>query len=220
MAKRIRVAMGAVWGALFIALPALGQSAAAPAQVDLNARLKEVQSDPRQWEAMYKAGRRVAAFCENCHGDGGNSIKPDVPNLAGQSPYYLLRQLREFSTTQRKSNEFKKRLVNVMTPAEKISMVVFYAGQEVTFKPSSNPALAKRGGELYAKGCAECHENDGRGTSDYSRIAGQQTGYLTTSLKGYRDGTGPRMDREMAAKVKPMTDADIAALVAFVSSMK
>ena len=169
---------------------------------------------------MYKVGRKVAGFCANCHGDGGNSPKPDVPNLAGQNPYYLLAQLREFSTTQRKSNEFKKRLVNVMSADEKIGMVVFYAAQAVTFKPATDAALAKRGGELYAKRCADCHEQDGHGTSEFSRVAGQQTVYLSQSLKGYRDGTGPRLDRDMVKEVKPLNDADIAAIVAFVSSMK
>ena len=88
-------------------------------------------------------------------------------------------------------------------------------GEELADKP-----MAKRGGELYAKRCAECHEQDGRGTREYSRIAGQQPVYLTQSLKGYRDGTGPRLDREMVDKVKPLNDADISAIVAFVSSMK
>jgi cytochrome c553 len=220
MAKRNHMAMGAVWVAMFIALPAIAQTAAAPAQVDLGARLKAVESNPAQLEAMYKVGRKVAAFCANCHGDGGNSIKPDVPNLAGQNAYYLLAQLREFSTTQRKSNEFKKRLVNVMSPDEKVGMVVFYAGQAVAVKPSSDPALARKGAELYARKCADCHEQDGRGTREYSRIAGQQAGYLTRSLKGYRDGSGPRLDRQMANEIKGMNDADIAAIVAFVSSMK
>ncbi len=220
MTNRIRVTVGTALVAMLFTLPALGQSAAAPAWPDLVARLKQVESDASQAEAMYKAGRRVAAFCANCHGDGGNSAKPDVPNLAGQNSYYLLEQLREFSVTQRKTTEFKKRLVNAMSPDEKIGMVVFYAGQEVTVKPPADAALAKRGADLYAKRCAQCHEQNGRGTKHYSRIAGQQPVYLTNSLKGYRDGSGVRIDREMAAEVKPLTDADIAAVVAHVSSMK
>ena len=220
MTKRVRMAVGTVLVAMFAAAPAIGQPAGAAAQVDLNARLKEVQGNPSRMEAMYKTGRKVDGFCSNCHGDGGNSKKPDVPNLAGQNAYYLLAQLREFSTTERKSNEFKKRLVNAMSADEKIGMVIFYAAQAVTVKAPSDPALVKRGGELYAKRCAECHEQDGRGTREYSRIAGQQTGYLTTSLKGYRDGSGPRLDREMVKEVKPLNDADIAAIVAYVSSMK
>lgn len=219
MTRRMRIAMGTAAAAMLVALPVFGQTAAPP-PVDLSARLKDVEASPARKEAMFRIGRKVAGFCENCHGEGGNSAKPDVPNLAGQNAYYLLAQLREFSTTQRKSNEFKKRLVNAMSPDEKVGMVVFYANQAVTIKPAADPALAGRGGELYAKRCAECHERDGRGTREYSRIAGQQTVYLTQSLKGYRDGTGARLDREMVAQVKPLTDADIAAVVAYVSSMK
>ncbi|MCM2252254.1 MAG: c-type cytochrome [Ramlibacter sp.] len=219
MTRRMRVAMGTAAAAMLVALPVFGQTAAAP-PVDLNARLKDVEASPARMEAMFRIGKKVAGFCENCHGEGGNSAKPDVPNLAGQNAYYLLAQLREFSTTQRKSNEFKKRLVNIMSPDEKVGMVVFYANQAVAVKPAANPALARSGGELYAKRCAECHERDGRGTREYSRIAGQQTVYLTQSLKGYRDGTGARLDREMVAQVKPLTDSDIAAVVAYVSSMK
>lgn len=221
MAKRVRVAIGTVGvAAMCIALPAIGQSAAAGAQVDLVARLKEVESNPRQWETMFKAGKKVAAFCANCHGDGGNSVDPATPNLAGQNPYYLLQQVREFGGSQRKTSEFKRRLVNVMTPDEKISMVIFYAGQEVTYKPAADPALAKRGEALYAKACADCHEKDGRGAREYSRVAGQQPGYLSKTLKGYRDGTGARIHRQMAVEIKPLKDADIAAIVAYVSSMK
>ncbi|HJV63072.1 MAG TPA: c-type cytochrome [Albitalea sp.] len=203
-----------------LALPASGQPGAASDPVDLNQRLKEVQDNPARLQAMYKVGRSVASFCANCHGDGGNSVKTDVPNLAGQHPSYLLQQLREFSTSERKSSEFKQRLVNVMSADEKIGMVVFYAAQEVTHKPPSDPAMLKRGAQLYAQKCVDCHERDGRGTSEYSRVAGQQTVYLSQALKGYRDGTGRRLDKDMVKEVKPLTDADIAALVSYVSSMK
>jgi cytochrome c553 len=216
MIRRVGVAIGIALLAMGAVPPAAGQAAKA----GLAARLKEVQASPVLLESMYKTGRKVAAFCANCHGDGGNSVKPDVPNLAGQNAYYLLQQLREFSGTQRKTSEFKRRLVNAMSADETIGMVVFYAAQQVTFKPATDVALARRGERLYAKSCADCHDNDGRGTSDYSRIAGQQTVYLTTSLKGYRDGTGARLHRQMALELKSMSDADIAAIVAFVSAMK
>jgi cytochrome c553 len=221
IAALVRVALGTLaLAATVMALPALGQSAAAAAPVDLVARLKEAEGNPRQWEAMFKVGRKVAAFCANCHGEGGNSVDIHTPNLAGQNPYYLLQQVREFGATQRKSNEFKKRLVNVMTPDEKIGMVIFYAGQEVTFKPAADAALAKKGEALYARRCGECHEKDGRGDREYSRVAGQQPGYMSKTLKGYRDGSGPRIHRQMADEIKPLSDADIAAIVAYVSAMK
>lgn len=221
LARRACVAIGfAGMAALFTALPAFGQGAAVATKVDLAARLKEVESDPRLHEAMVKAGRKVAAFCANCHGDGGNSVDTATPNLAGQNPYYLLQQLREFDGGQRKTTEFKQRLVKVMKPDEKIGMVVFYAAQEVTVKPAADPALARKGEAVYAKLCLDCHNKDGRGDREYSRVAGQQPGYMAATLKGYRDGNGPRINRAMAGEIKSMTDADIAAIVAYVSAMK
>lgn len=217
---RFRIGMGLLGvAAMFLAAPATGQGVA-KAEVDLVARLKETEANPRLRETMFKSGQKVAAFCANCHGEGGNSVDANTPNLAGQNPYYLLQQLREFAGTQRKTSEFKRRLVRAMTPDEKIGMVIFYAGQEVTHKPASDAALAKKGEALYAKLCADCHNKDGRGEREYSRVAGQQTGYMATTLKGYRDGTGPRINRPMAAEIKAMTDADIAAIVAYVAAMK
>ena len=219
--NRFRFAAGLVaLAATFIALPASAQAPAAGTQVDLVARLKEALDNPRQTETMLKTGKKVAAFCANCHGEGGNSVEPNTPNLAGQNPYYLLQQLREFSGEKRKTSEFKRRLVKVMSPDEKVGMAMFYAGQEVTVKPAADAALAKKGEALYAKRCGECHEKDGRGEREYSRVAGQQPGYLSVTLKGYRDGTGARINREMAAQIKPMSDADIAAVVAYCASMK
>lgn len=220
LARRACVAFGIAAAALIPVVPAWGQGAATSKPVDLVARLKEVESDPRLHEAMVKAGRKVAAFCANCHGEGGNSVDIHTPNLAGQNPYYLLQQLREFEGGQRKTTEFKRRLVKVMKPDEKVGMVVFYAGQEVITKPAADPALARKGEAVYVKICRDCHNPDGRGDREYSRVAGQQPGYMAATLKGYRDGNGPRIHGPMAAEVKSMSDADITALVAYLAAMK
>jgi cytochrome c553 len=202
-----------------VALPLSAQPLQAAGGQDLTARLKEVEANPRQFDAMAKAGGKVATFCANCHGDGGNSVKSDVPNLAGQNSHYLLDQMRLFMDGRRKNSEFKQRLSKVLSAEEKVGLVVFYASQPVIYKPSGTPALARKGKELYAQNCAECHEDNGRGTQKYARVAGQQPGYLLTSLKGYRDGSAVRINRQMAVSIEGMTDAEVGALVAYLSSM-
>ena len=104
MAKRLPVALATMLVSTLMAFPALGQSAKAapPADADLGTRIKEVQANPQQFEAAYKLGSKVASFCANCHGDSGNSVKPDIPNLAGQNPAYLIEQVRQFSTGERR----------------------------------------------------------------------------------------------------------------------
>ena len=203
-----------------LTLPASAQSvrARSTADVDLTARLKEVQQDPKLLESVMKTGQRVAAICANCHGDGGNSLKPDIPNLAGQNPTYLIEQLRQFADGRRRY-EFMEGMIKAMSSDEKIGAVLFYSAQKVTHKTASNAALAAKGKEYFNKICWRCHAEDGRGNEKFARIAGQQPDYMRLTLKRYRTGTGPRVEPLMAASTKLMTDADIDAVVAYVGAL-
>jgi len=220
MKKQISAALVATLVCMCLASSAWSQTAKSHApEVDLNARLKEAETTPRLLEAAYKTGSKVAAFCANCHGEGGNSANPDTPNLAGQNTSYLLEQLRQFASGQRR-NLFMEGMIRALSPEEKVGVVLHYSTKEVTFKPPSNAALANKGQEYYNKICFRCHGDQGRGNDKIARIAGQQPGYLSLTLKRYRDGSGVRTDPLMAANTKTMTDADIAAVVAYVSSMQ
>jgi len=216
----VGVLVGLLWGTL--AVPTLAQSlrGKATADVDLAARLKEVEANPKLAETLYKSGEQVAAICANCHGEGGNSTKPDIPNLAGQNPAYLLEQLRKFADGQRR-NDFMEGMIKVLKSDEKVGMVLFYARQNVVVhKSASSPALLAKGKDYFNKICWRCHAEDGRGNEKFARIAGQQPAYLNTTLKRYRAGVGARTDPLMASSTKLMTDADIDAVVAYVSSME
>ena len=116
------------------------------ADVDLNVRLKETETNPRLLEAAYKTGAKVASFCGNCHGEGGNSPTPDTPNLAGQNTSYLLEQLRQFADGRRK-NIFMEGMIKALSAEEKVGVVLHYASKDVTFKPPVNAALASKGQE-------------------------------------------------------------------------
>jgi cytochrome c553 len=216
------VMAGILFG-MFVCLSSVSWAQTTRAQnsvdVDLNARLKEAESNPRLLETANKTGAKVASFCANCHGEGGNSPVPETPNLAGQNTSYLLEQLRQFADGRRK-NLFMEGMIRALSAEEKVGVVLYYAGKDVTYKPPANAALASKGQDYYSKICFRCHGDQGRGDARIARIAGQQPVYLDTTLKRYRDGSAVRNDPLMAANTKTMTDADIAAVVAYVSSMK
>jgi len=192
---------------------------AQPPAVDPAEKLRETDRDPKVYEQYWRVGKKVAAFCANCHGDGGNSVKPDVPNLAGQNTAYLLEQVRQFADGRRK-NLFMEGLVKALSADEKVGVAVYYASQQVAPHPPADPALTARGKDYYGKICFRCHGDLGTGTANYARIAGQQPEYLMVTLKRYRDGSATRMDPIMAANTRNMTDADLKAVVAYVSTMK
>ena len=188
-------------------------------KVDIDTRLQQAMADPKLADELYKVGRKVSAVCANCHGDGGNSSKPSVPNLAGQNPAYLLEQVRQFADGRRRY-EFMEGMIRAMNSDEKIGMVLFYAAQPVTPKPVADAALLAKGQEIFGKNCFRCHGDMGRGNDQIARIAGQQTDYLRSTLKRYRDGPNTRANSIMTPNTKLLTDADIESLVAYVSSMQ
>jgi cytochrome c553 len=222
MGKRFSVVLLTVLMLIAVPGPAMSQTVKPQVgnEVDVKAKLKEVEGNPQQLERALKSGAKVASFCANCHGDGGNSIKSDVPNLAGQNAAYLLAQIGYFIDGRRYTTEFHQRLIRVLSADEKVSLVAFYARQNVIYKPSPDSALLGRGERLYQDNCAECHEDDGRGSERFARVAGQQTVYMTQALRNYRDNARAMGSRQMVNNLKGIADPDLAALVAYIAAMK
>src|SRR3990172_7403132 len=46
-------------------------------------------------------GKTISASCTACHGTDGNSTNPLWPNLAGQHPDYIVKQLQDFKSGAR-----------------------------------------------------------------------------------------------------------------------
>jgi cytochrome c553 len=218
---RLLAALVAGLCVLTVAVPTFAQSSRGRdmTSAELTTRLKEVEGDPKLNESFLKAGQRVAAICANCHGEGGNSLKPDIPNLAGQNPTYLINQMHQFASGKRRF-EFMEGMIKAMSNDEKISVVLFYTAQKVMHKPAANAVLAAKGKDYFSKVCWRCHGENGRGNDMFPRIAGQQSEFMRTTLKRYRTGTGTRVDPLMAANTKMMTDGDIDAVVAYIGAME
>jgi len=181
-------------------------------------KLKE-SKDPKVFDRYYKNGRKVADFCANCHGPHGQSVKPEVPNLAGQNTIYVLAQLGKFSEGKRKQF-FMEGLMKALTPEEKVAVAIYYTSQEPTSKPISDPVMAARGKAIYDKGCYKCHGENGYGNEKNARLAGQGPVYLMANIKRYQDANAARSDDKMAKAVKALTDDDMKALVAYIGSMQ
>lgn len=70
--------------------------------------------------------------------------------------------------------------------------------------------------------CASCHGSDGRSTvvPQYPKIGGQSGAYVVIALKAYRDGRRLGTFASMMTEVaKPLTDADIENLAAYIESL-
>lgn len=190
--------------------------ACAPAAAQSPERLKGVLADPHARAAAVEAGRKASSFCANCHGPDGNSKMPEVPNLAGQNPIYLLEQVRKFASGARR-DQWMEPAIKLLNDTERLNIVAYYASMEVTPAKSARPSDAGR--DLFAKRCSACHGGEARGGERFPRLAGQQAVYLVQSLTRYRDRTGQRMEPEMLAMTAALKNKDIRDLSDYLSTL-
>ncbi len=183
----------------------------------LQADLQAITADPVALQAAQQAGSKASFFCANCHGENGVSKLPEVPNLAGQNPAYLLEQIRKFGVGERK-DEFMQGLIKVLKDNEKIQIALYYASQ--TPLPGKQDAAKVAAGKvLYTKLCARCHRDVAHGDELIPRLAGQHPVYLKLSVTRYRDKTGERQNPLMSSAVAPLKNEDIAAVAAYLNTL-
>ncbi len=186
---------------------------------------KDIHND-KAHKAAIAAGKERSVLCSNCHGVDGNSVKGDIPNLAGQNPAYIIEQFDKFLTGERK-NFVMQTLAGIFTFKDKVNLAVYYTSQKV--KPRKyNKRLAEKGRVIYRNVCFRCHGEDGKGEKGYARLAGQQIEYVKMTLKRFRAIATRTADEYDIKRTSPemqqvtvfLSDGDIENLAHFITSMK
>ncbi|WP_455205684.1 c-type cytochrome [Kaarinaea lacus] len=176
-------------------------------------------------EAAVNAGRERAILCQSCHGEDGNSIRPETPNLAGQNAGYLLEQITRFADGRRKDYVMNQ-LAENFTSEDKVNIAIFYYSMPV--KPQHvNWHLVYKGEPIYKDRCRNCHGEEGMGHKNLARLAGQQVAYVKKVLTQFRktanhikpESETPRKSATMEKVAKNLTDEQIDALAAYVAQL-
>lgn len=182
----------------------------------------------------------LANACAGCHGTQGASAGPSMPSLAGQSKTSIVDAMKEFRGIPRKDAEGKPvldkdgkpvlevrastvmgRLAKGYTDAEIEAMGDFFSSQKPYYAAQTlDKAKVAKGADLQEKHCSRCHMEDGKEGKDNSpNLAGQWLKYLQIQMDQYVSGTR-KMGDKMAEKVKPLSSAELDALMHFYASVK
>ena len=180
------------------------------------------------------AGSLLVDSCVACHGADGNSVNTDWPKLAGQNEKYLYEQLKYF-----KSGDRNNVLMMTVTPylqtlndKDLLDIAAFYSTKVSTGGRAKNDMeLLELGTKLYRFGdikkqipaCTSCHSvyGDGNNLANYPQVAGQQVGYLVSSLKAYRskERNAGEQSLVMQSIAENLTDNEIDALANYMHGL-
>jgi len=187
---------------------AAAHSPAVSAKADLRAVL-EATPNPQQ-------GMRLFQICAECHGpQGGGDASGWPPEIAGQHPRVLAKELTDFRAGLRRYDPMERIAGHhVLHTTQDIADVAAYVA---SLPPSTTTALGEgrsleRGGRLYAGRCQWCHGGQGEGSDQrfVPRVAGQQYEYL---LRQLHDTAGARRPNMRAQHLRLLESVDMEDLV-------
>jgi cytochrome c553 len=182
-------------------------------------------------EGSAEKGQAKSASCGACHGPTGNSVNGMWPNLAGQHPLYIERQLKAFKSGAR-TDPTMAAMVGPLSEEDMQDLAAYFAAQTPTGL-EADPSKVNEGQRLYRGGdlnagiaaCAACHGPSGHGNpaAPFPAIRGQHASYVVTQLKAYRSGTrkSDQVQNQMMRDVTySLTDSQIDALAAYVQGLR
>jgi cytochrome c553 len=178
-----------------------------PAQPEAVGRAKAAAATPDP----VSAGKAAAAGCAGCHGEGGISKTPGMPNLAGQDPKYIVAAVKAYKSGERK-NDMMKTLVSALTDAEIENIALYFGLQKVGKAQTPSPGN-QAAGKGAAAACAACHGEGGVSTGSAPSLAGQDAEYFAAALKSYKDGS--RKDEAMKAPAASVDQGAMKDLAAY-----
>ena len=178
-------------------------------------------------------GEQLSATCQGCHGAGGVSANPATPRLAGQHAAYTRFQLAAFRAKLRPSPVMQG-VAARLKDQDIADLAAYFAARPVGAAwKTEDAALRARGQVLFQGGdagrnviaCAVCHGEDGRGEErlGVASVTNQSPEYALHVLHEFKDAPsfgGIVYPEAMRIALQPLTDADLKAVAAYISSMK
>ena len=156
--------------------------------------------------------------CSGCHGETGISEDGEFPNLAGQRPAYIVKQLFDYKSGARATDTMQD-FAEELDMKKMADLAAFYAAQKpAKMAGDIAPKLAVETDKArYIVACDKCHGIKGVGRGfDVPRLAGQQLDYLQSTMEAFREGERSNDHyKRMRFIAKTITKDEIKALVKY-----
>jgi len=185
--------------------------------------------DPAKGEAAY-------AVCAACHGANGMGNKAlNAPRIAGQEPWYLERQLKNFKGGIRGADpkdtygmQMRPMALTLANDQAVSDMAAFLSSMPVSKSSESTVKGDTSAGKASYMICQTCHGPKGGGNRALNspNLTGLQDWYIVRQLKNFKSGArGTKAGDTYGMQMRPMaltltTDAAINNIAAYIATLK
>ena len=174
------------------------------------------------------AGQTKAAVCAACHGGDGKALQPTYPNLAGQHPSYIAKQLANYRDGERVNALMTGQAAN-LSDQDILDLAAHFSAMPKIEGVASEENLAL-GESIYRGGisaagvpaCTGCHGPAGLGNpaAVFPLISGQNAAYAADQLRYFRSGERANdPNAVMRGIAKRLTDTEIDAVSNYMAGL-
>ncbi|MGA8445016.1 MAG: c-type cytochrome [Roseiarcus sp.] len=162
-------------------------------------------------------GKELAdTTCAKCHGADGVSAADGVPNLAGQRPSYVYRELKAYQRGDRTGGgEPHVNLLKFLSDAALANLAAYYASLDPALPPDApapkyvDPVAA---GKAAAEPCTNCHGENGVSHKEgVPSLIGLHPKYLVETMQSFKSGDRPvdEKNQDMKKALDALSDQDL-----------
>ncbi len=181
---------------------------------------------PVQAGDLARAEAIVSERCSLCHGVKGEAASAVFPRLAGQHWEYIAKQLAEFKSGKRKSESMQPQAEN-LSPAEMQALGRYFEAKQVPGRQIRDAELLAVGKYIFLRGnpfsglpaCASCHGENGHGTPQLPRLAGQHPRYTEDQLQQFNARARTNDNAVMHTVASKLTELEAHAVAAYIASL-
>ena len=156
-----------------------------------------MSGDPARGAEIETVETEEANACTACHGKAGaNPDRDKYPYLAGQTPGYTFKQLRDYRDESRENRRMQEAVAR-LNDQDLADLAIYYSQQPVavpevdeddTYSPATVELVYRGDKSRLIQPCAACHGDDGRGAKmNVPSLVGQSPKYFYDTMKDYAD---------------------------------
>ncbi len=169
----------------------------------------------------------VKEKCHLCHGEEGEASSAIYPRLAGQNRTYLVKQLKNFRDGKRKSDTMNEMAAG-LTDEQIESLAEYFSTKPALSHRVRDKLFAAVGEYLFKKGnkysgipaCKSCHGENGEGSEQLPRLAGQHKRYVSDQLQAFGERARTNDNAIMHTVASKLTEMEREAVALYVSGLK
>lgn len=166
--------------------------------------------------------------CFLCHGEGGKSLSPLFPRLAGQQSAYVVAQLKAFKNQTRSDPDavaYMYGMASLLSDRMMKALGDYFQSLTPVVAKDEPPKEVSAGKDIFEHGissenvpaCQTCHGAKAAGMGMFPRLAGQHVAYITKQLQAFKSGV--RASPVMNSVASNLTEAQMQAVADYVRSL-